>query len=252
VTGTGGTSGSGGTPTAGTGGGDASVNDAIADDATVSRPDVFIPPAACTTCKLKVKYRAGDTNPADNQIKPQLNVMNVGSTGVPLAELAIRYWYTIDGDRPQSYACDYAAIGCSNVTWKFVDLGAAAEQGANHYLELGFTAAAGTLSAGGQSGEIQSRIQKDDYSTYDEVDDYSFDPAKIAFTDWTRVTLHHNGGLVWGVDPACASPGDGSSCASDAALDGPGDGSLEAGEDDAGDGRVDLGDGHPAADRSAD
>jgi hypothetical protein len=162
-----------------------------------------------------VQYRASDTNAADNQIKPHLNIVNVGTTSVPLRELTIRYWYTADGDRPEMYSCDYAVINCSNVTGRFVKLGTP-EQGADSYLEIGFAAGAGTLPGNGQTGEIQSRFNKDNYSNYNEADDYSFDPARTSFADWMRVTLYHNGGLVWGIDPECANPRDGSTCSGDA------------------------------------
>jgi len=165
-----------------------------------------------------VQYRASDTNAADNQIKPHFNVVNVGTTSIPLRELTIRYWYTKDGDRPEVYWCDYAAIGCSNVSGRFVTL-TAPEIGADSYLEISFAAGAGTLAPGGQTGEIQNRFNKDNYSNYNEADDYSFDPARTAFSDWMRVTLYHNGGLIWGVDPACASGRDGSGCSGDAGAD---------------------------------
>ena len=59
----------------------------------------------------------------------------------------------------------------------------------------------------------------DDYSNYDESDDYSFDPSRTSFSDWMRVTLYHNGGLLWGTDPSCANPGNGSICGADASVD---------------------------------
>jgi hypothetical protein len=198
ATGTGGTTGGAG----GTGG----IQDASTADAPIP-----IDAGTCTSCKLRVQYRASDTNATDNQIKPHFNIVNVGTTSVPLRELTIRYWYTAEGDRPQLYSCDYAMIGCGNVTGKFVKL-STPEQGADSYLEIGFGASAGTLSANGQSGEIQNRFNNDNYTNYNEADDYSFDPAKTAFVDWMRVTLYHNGGLVWGIDPECANPRDGSMC----------------------------------------
>ena len=54
---------------------------------------------------------------------------------------------------------------------------------------------------GGTSGEIQNRFSKQDWSNYDERNDYSFDPSKTTYQDWTRVTLYRNGVLVWGVEP---------------------------------------------------
>jgi len=152
---------------------------------------------------LALQYRvgeSGDTSASNSDIKPFLNLVNNGTTDIPLSELTVRYWYTIDTDQPQSYACDWAVVNCANITHQFVPL-TNPRNGADHYLELGFTSGAGVLSAGGSSGDIQSRITKTDFSSYDETDDYSFDPTKTSFTDWTQVTLYRNGVLIWGTEP---------------------------------------------------
>jgi endoglucanase len=149
---------------------------------------------------LKIQYRAADTNAGDNQIKPHFNIVNTGSSPVPLSELKIRYWYTREGTAGQSFWCDWSAIsgGCGNVTSAFVQVNPV-RPGADFYLELGFNAAAGSIPAGGQSGETQARFAKSDWSNYNETGDYSFDPTKTSFTDWDHVTLYRNGTLVWGV-----------------------------------------------------
>jgi len=157
-------------------------------------------PSGPTT--LRVQYRAADTNAGDNQIKPHFNIVNVGSSNVPLSELKIRYWYTREGNVGQNFWCDYAAIsgGCNNLTGTFVQV-SPAQNGADYYMEVSFTAAAGSIPAGSQSGEVQTRISKTDWSNYNETGDYSFDPTKTAFTDWDHVTLYRNGILVWGIEP---------------------------------------------------
>ncbi len=155
---------------------------------------------AAAPATVKVQYRAGETNAGDNQIRPQLRLVNTGSAGVPLSELKIRYWYTVDGDKPQQYACDYSTAGCTNITGTFVKL-ATPRTGADYYLEIGFTSAAGSIPAGGQVGEIQNRFNKNDWTNYNETGDYSYDPAKTAFADWSKVTLYRNGQLIWGTEP---------------------------------------------------
>src|SRR5262249_36163316 len=96
---------------------------------------------------LRVQYRVADPNsPNDNQIKPHFNVVNSGTTAVPMSELTIRYWYTNDGNMPQVYDCDFAARGCSNITASFVSIPAVT--GANTYLQLSFSAGAGSLTPG--------------------------------------------------------------------------------------------------------
>jgi hypothetical protein len=145
---------------------------------------------------LKVQYRAANTSAGDNQIRPHFTIINTGASAVPLSGLTIRYWYTVDGDKTQSFACDYAVVGCANVKGSFVKLGVP-RTGADTYLELSFSGT-GSIPAGGQT---QTRLNKADWSNYNESDDYSFDPTKTAFADWTRVTLYRNGVLVWGSEP---------------------------------------------------
>ena len=152
------------------------------------------------TPTLRLQYRVADPNsPNDNQIKPHFNIVNGGTTAVPLSELTIRYWYTNDGSQPQVFDCDFASRGCSNISASFVTIPAVT--GANTYLQLSFGAGAGSLAAGQQSGEIQARLHSQNWSNYTEGDDYSYDATKTSFADWTRVTLYRNGALVWGTEP---------------------------------------------------
>jgi len=148
---------------------------------------------------LKVQYRAADTSAGDNQIKPHFTIVNTGAGAVPLSELKLRYWYTVDGDKAQTFWCDYAVVGCANVKGTFVKL-AAPRTGADYYVEVSFTGT-GSIAAGGRSGEIQARLSKSDWSNYSETGDYSYDPTKTAFADWSKVTLYRNGVLVWGTEP---------------------------------------------------
>ncbi|CAM4392309.1 glycoside hydrolase family 48 protein [Paenibacillus tarimensis] len=149
---------------------------------------------------LKLQYKAGDTNATDNQFKPHLRIVNTGTKDVPLSELKIRYYYTIDGDQPQTFNCDWATVGCSNLSGNLVKRDEAVE-GADYYLEIGFAAGAGSVAAGADTGEMQIRINKNDWSNYSEADDFSYDPTKSAFADWNKAALYHNGKLVWGTEP---------------------------------------------------
>ncbi|MEP6654068.1 MAG: cellulose binding domain-containing protein [Myxococcales bacterium] len=154
---------------------------------------------------LKVQYRAVAPSPGDNQIRASLNIVNGGGTSIPLRELKIRYWYTVDTSRAQTVHCDFAQVGCSRITGQFVTV-SPARPGADRYLEVGFTNTAGNLAPGARTGEIQGRVQKTDFSNYNEANDYSYTtssgvPAPTSLVDWTRVTLYRNGVKVWGTEP---------------------------------------------------
>jgi endoglucanase len=151
-----------------------------------------------------VQYKAADTNAGDGQIKPHFNILNTGTTSVPMSELTIRYWFTREGSTAMQFNCDYAVKGCGNVTGALTAI--TAVTGANYYLQLSFGSGAGSIAANGSSGEIQARFNKTDWTNFNEADDYSFDATKTAFADWSRVTLYRNGQLVWGTEPTGGTP----------------------------------------------
>ena len=85
-------------------------------------------------------------------MKPQFVIHNNATSAVSLNELTIRYWYTVDGEKPQSFFCDYAQLGGSQISGSIVKLPAPVP-GADHYLELKFGTGAGLIPIGGTSGE---------------------------------------------------------------------------------------------------
>ena len=126
--------------------------------------------------------------------------MNTGASAVPLSELKVRYWYTKDGTVAQTASCDWAQVSCPNVTRTLVAV-SPTRTNADTYLEVGFATAAGNVAGGGNSGDIQVRLNKNDWSNYTEGNDYSYDAARSTLGDSVKVTLHRNGVRVWGTEP---------------------------------------------------
>ncbi len=175
-----------------TGGGTASKPFSITVQAAPPPP----PPGS-----LRLEYRTGMAGAVSNQINAQFRIVNATAAAVPLSQLTIRYWFTIDGARPLNHYCDWAAIGCANVTARFADAG-----NGLHYLENGFRPAAGSIAANANSGEVQNRIAKDNWSNFTQTNDPSFDGTKTQFATWDKVTVYRNGTLVWGVEPGGTTP----------------------------------------------
>ncbi|MFC7470131.1 hypothetical protein ACFQVA_25030 [Actinomadura keratinilytica] len=65
-------------------------------------------------------------------------------------------------------------------------------------MEVGF--ASGSLAPGAATGEIQLRLNKADWSTFDESDDYSRSTS-TGFTDHAKIGLYLGAALTWGTAP---------------------------------------------------
>ena len=137
-----------------------------------------------------------------------IRIINNGTTAVPLSQITVKYWYTWDvstdaGTQPnETAACTYtlgAAPGnCGNVTTSFGAV-SPVHTGADHYFQLGFTTAAGSLAAGA-TAEIGPGFNKNDFSAFTQTNDYSYNSA-TAFATTTKVTVYLGGALVYGVEP---------------------------------------------------
>jgi len=151
---------------------------------------------------LKVQDRSHDNENPDNTLYSLYQVVNTGTSAVPLSTLTMRYWFTNETPAdPLVFNCDWAQINCSNVTGKFVVLPSPVAK-ANTYLEISFTAAAGSVAAGQNSGEIQTRVHHVNWSNFNTTETYSFiSDESFVYKDTQTVTLYQNGALIWGVEP---------------------------------------------------
>jgi hypothetical protein len=71
---------------------------------------------------------------------------------------------------------------------------------ADFYLQVSFNAAAGSLAPGANTSNIQARFNKNDFSNYNEANDYSY-TGSTSFMVWNRVTVYRLGVLVYGTEP---------------------------------------------------
>jgi len=165
--------------------------------------------AAALSTGIEVDHATADlgASPTDQWVLPRLRLFNNTTSDIPLSELKLRYWYTVDTSQSETFNCDYAsyAFGCpsSNVVGAFptIPTNSPNRTGlSDTYIETGFNSSAGNLTAGSQL-VIYLRAFKTDLSNFNEVNDYSYDPNGADMTRWDRVTVYRNGVLIWGVEP---------------------------------------------------
>lgn len=153
---------------------------------------------------VTVLYQNADGQVANNVIKPNLQLVNNSSAAIPYSELTVRYWLTAEDYASIAATIDYAQVGTGAVKARYVALTQPA-QGAFGYVEYSFTSAAGSLAAGGNSGAIQSRLNKQTQTNFNEADDYSYG-TNSAYQLNTRITVYRGTTLIGGVEPALVAP----------------------------------------------
>ena len=149
--------------------------------------------------ELTVRYRTATEVEAD-AVRPWLEVFNTSEKPVPLREVALRYYFTADGDASYAFNCVEAAVGCSNLTGTVVAMDSPHE-GADHYLEVGFTDKAGTLKPGANSQGLEVQLFRTDHKPVRQDGDWSYDGAKRSYQESDRIPAYRAGALVWGEEP---------------------------------------------------
>jgi hypothetical protein len=160
-------------------------------------------PVLAADTGIRIQFNNGNTSINSNTINARFKITNTGSSSVNLATLKIRYYYTIDADKPQNFFCDHAGMlsGGSyvnltrKITGRFEKISSKILT-ADTYLEVGFSSDAGAISSGG-SIDIQTRVARTDWSSYDQSNDFSYKSAG-SYIDWDQIAAFLNGTLIFG------------------------------------------------------
>jgi endoglucanase len=154
--------------------------------------------AAAPSDRLRVRNRTSQQSDSDIDAKPEFIIANLGQAAARWEELELVYWFQDDPGQTHQFACDWAQIGCENITGAFDTLGEG-----NYALRLRFSPGLTPLPPGQESGEIKLRFNRADWSAFRQADDYSF-AAVSEYTDWDRVAVYADGRLIWGSEPGPA------------------------------------------------
>ncbi|RZL09612.1 MAG: T9SS type A sorting domain-containing protein, partial [Hymenobacter sp.] len=134
-----------------------------------------------------------------NTISTYVQLQNVGNQPVPYQDLAVRYWFTPEGEVPLNYSVDYAVLGSRNAQITF------GKAGTETYAELRFNPDLGSLAPLSTTGNVEYRITKGDWSFFDQSNDFSYRPFSLDFAPNDHMTVYQRGQLVYGQEPAGAT-----------------------------------------------
>jgi endoglucanase len=162
---------------------------------------------------IRAQYRCTNTGNSVSEIRFDVDLYNDGEAAITLSDISIRYWFSAEPALDDiTCTCDFADVNARTITYSF------GTSGTMNYLAIGFTSSASvptwfggdgtanTLPGGAQTGEVQNRMfDQRNHIQFNQENDWSFDPTKTVFEDWTRVTVHYRGNVVcWGQSPSAS------------------------------------------------
>jgi hypothetical protein len=160
-----------------------------------------VPTSVLERASVVLYYSTNVASATTNKIHVQMYLENKSADPLPLASVAIRYWLTSEVGSPTLHNY-YSGQSIQGQTQTFV------EDGANSYVELNFT---GTTIARGADLNL-SEMQLDlDGGSYDQSDDWSWEPAYTMRSPHDKITVYLASKLIWGCEPGgdCAGAGEG-------------------------------------------
>ncbi|RZK89909.1 MAG: hypothetical protein EOO62_35835, partial [Hymenobacter sp.] len=161
------------------------------DHLTVYRKGVLIggvePAPVPAVTSLQVVSKTRTTVLSTNTISTYVQLQNVGNQPVPYQDLAVRYWFTPEGEATLNYSVDYAVLGSRNAQITF------GKAGTETYAELRFNPDLGSLAPLSTTGNVEYRITKGDWSFFDQSNDFSYRPFSLDFTPNDHMTVYQRG-----------------------------------------------------------
>lgn len=164
----------------------------------VSSKSYIFDVTAITNGKIKVMAKSKGKADSDT-IYANIKVINTGKDAINLADVKVRYYYTVDKEIEQNFYCDWSSIGASNVTACFVKMDDPRAT-ADYYVEIGFKSTAGKLQPGA-AVEINSRIALKDWSKFNQLNDYSYVNSEN-YIDAINVPGYVAGVIQYGAEPS--------------------------------------------------
>lgn len=161
-------------------------------------------PAGVASVQSLKPYTENKSGATTNAISTYLQLRNEGNVPVNYSDVKVRYYLTADGSQPLNFYLDYAVLGNSNVKGQFVRPNPPLAN-ADTYLELSFTGSLGTMYPLSNTGTIQYRIAKQDWSNFNQSNDHSYQNGSNPMSENSRVVVYVAGTRVYGTEPGAAA-----------------------------------------------
>lgn len=160
-------------------------------------------PAVLTPVQNLKVYTENKSSTTANSISTYLQLRNEGNVAVAYEAITVRYYFTADTDQPLNAQVSYAVLASNNVKAKFVSITPPLAN-ADTYIELSFSNL-GQFYPLSSTGNIQYRITKQDWSNFNQSNDYSYQNGSNPLAENNRVVVYVRGQRVYGTEPGAGA-----------------------------------------------
>lgn len=150
------------------------------------------------TASLKIKHYSDNHNAITKAIRWDFVVENTGESLIDLKDVKVRYYFTDETSKTMNFMEYFYSLETEKgeVNGKVYRI--SGTKNANRYLEVTFDK--GNLSPG-ETAWVFGALVREDWSDFNQEDDYSFNSEATTFSDWNRMTAYISDKLVWGIEP---------------------------------------------------
>ncbi len=148
--------------------------------------------------KLKIKHYSDDHNAFSKAIRWDFVVENTGDNTIDLKDVKVRYYYMDETDKSVNFMPYFYSLGNEKADINGKVQKVSGLKNANRYLEVTFNK--GSVSPG-ETAWLFGALVREDWSEFNQKDDYSFNSEAKTFSDWNRMTAYLSDRLVWGIEP---------------------------------------------------
>lgn len=148
--------------------------------------------------ELKIKHYSNDNNALVKAIRWDFVIENTGDDIIDLKDVKVRYYFTEETDKTINLMSYFYSLGNEKTDFNGKVYKVSGLKEANRYLEITFNK--GSVSPG-ETAWLFGALAREDWSEFNQKDDYSFNPEAKTFSDWNRMTAYISDKLVWGIEP---------------------------------------------------
>jgi hypothetical protein len=147
---------------------------------------------------IKLKHYNEQKDVLTQMIRWDFVIENTGSETIDLKNVKVRYYFNEEIDKKINFAVYFYSLGDEKTDVNGEIRKISGTDFANRYVEITFDK--GSI-APHESAWVFGAITREDWSKFDQSDDYSYYQDATSFSYWNKITAYISNELVWGIEP---------------------------------------------------